>query len=903
MASPIIQIRRSAVAGKIPTTTQLSLGELAINTYDGKIYIEQDQGAVGVGTTVIVINPWNVGVGSEAYNINFTAGFVGIGTTNPTSKLSVVGDGNFTGIVTASSFNGYQTLLGTASSATKTFTVTVANKTANHRYFGSGSSSGYFIDGAESPFITLLPGKTYRFDQADGSNSSHPLRFYLEANRTTQYTTNVTTNGTAGSAGAYTEITIVDTTPIVLHYQCSNHANMGNAVSNAANFIDTPYQITARSGINATGVVTATTFVGALTGNVTGNATGLSGTPNITVGTVTGNLTGNVTGTATTATNLADAANITTGTINSARLSGTYDINVSFASTAGIATVAQGLTGTPNIVVGVVTATSFVKSGGTSSQFLKADGSIDSNTYLTTLSESDTLNTVTGRGNSTTNGISVGVLTATSGNFSGIITSSGANVSGVVTASSFSGSGSQLTGIVTSIVAGTNITISGSTGQVTINSTASGGGGSSQFVTTAAGIHTLSNVGIGTTNPIAVVSSANTSVLAAGIVTAYKFYGDGSGITGISAVARVTIQSGAPSSPVAGDLWYHSTLARLFVYYDDGDSDQWVDAAPFNLEGGGSGGGASVSVGATAPTGPADGDLWYNSNYGRLFIYYKDGTSDQWVDAAPFNFSVEDTPTKTENSFTATAGQTTFVVTYDVGFVEVYLNGIRLSSSEYTATSGTSVVLAEAAADGDIVDIIEIATGRGSTGAQGPAGPLTGIGTTGTSASHYPVIVSGTGDQDAFITTTSNYFTFIPSSGTLSVNQLNVGVTTLGVTTATNLTVQSLNCSGVATATDFNSTSDINLKDNVKVIDDPLAKVMQINGVSFNWKHTGGSSAGVIAQDVEKVLPGIVYQGSDDYKSLNYNGLIGLLIEAVKEQNETIEILKQKINTLEERLG
>ncbi|MBM4179897.1 MAG: hypothetical protein FJ211_11315, partial [Ignavibacteria bacterium] len=68
MASPIIQIRRSAVAGKIPTTTQLSLGELAINTYDGKIYIEQDQGAVGVGTTVIVINPWNVGVGSEAYN-------------------------------------------------------------------------------------------------------------------------------------------------------------------------------------------------------------------------------------------------------------------------------------------------------------------------------------------------------------------------------------------------------------------------------------------------------------------------------------------------------------------------------------------------------------------------------------------------------------------------------------------------------------------------------------------------------------------------------------------------------------------------------------------------------------------------------------------------------------------
>jgi len=82
---------------------------------------------------------------------------------------------------------------------------------------------------------------------------------------------------------------------------------------------------------------------------------------------------------------------------------------------------------------------SLVKSGGTSSQFLKADGSVDSSTYLTSYTETDTLNSVTGRGNSTANDISVGVLTATSGNFSSIITSSGAVISGVITASSFSG--------------------------------------------------------------------------------------------------------------------------------------------------------------------------------------------------------------------------------------------------------------------------------------------------------------------------------------------------------------------------------------------------------------------------------------------------------------------------------
>jgi hypothetical protein len=218
------------------------------------------------------------------------------------------------------------------------------------------------------------------------------------------------------------------------------------------------------------------------------------------------------------------------------------------------------------------------------------------------------------------------------------------------------------------------------------------------------------------------VTSANTTVLAAGIVTAYKFYGDGAGITGISAIARVTVQSSAPSSPTAGDLWYHTTLARLFVYFNDGNSSQWVDAAPFNLQGSGA---ATVSVGATAPTGPSDGDLWYNSNYGRLFVYYKDGDSDQWVDAAPFNFSGITTSTYTENSFVATAGQTTFSVTYDVGYVDVFLNGIRLSSSEYTASNGTSVVLKEAAALGDVVDIIEVATNRGPTGAKGDTGSST----------------------------------------------------------------------------------------------------------------------------------------------------------------------------------
>ena len=110
---------------------------------------------------------------------------------------------------------------------TITITVTVATKTASHPHHGSGSSSAYFLNGIESPHFHFVPGNTYKFDQADSSNSGHPLRFYYEAAKTTAYTTGVTTSGTPGSSGAYTQIIPTDATPMVLHYQCSSHGYMG----------------------------------------------------------------------------------------------------------------------------------------------------------------------------------------------------------------------------------------------------------------------------------------------------------------------------------------------------------------------------------------------------------------------------------------------------------------------------------------------------------------------------------------------------------------------------------------------------------------------------------------------------------------------------------------------------
>ena len=98
--------------------------------------------------------------------------------------------------------------------------------------------------------------------------------------------------------------------------------------------------------------------------------------------------------------------------------------------------------------------------------------------------------------------------------------------------------------------------------------------------------------------------------------------------------------------------------------------------------------------------------------------------------------------------------------------------------------------------------------------------------------------------------------------------------------------------SGILTVTDINSTSDIRYKENIQTIPDAVEKVLQLNGVTFDWKTTKTSSAGVIAQEVEKILPSLI--SGDDPKTVNYNGIIGLLVEAVKELSYEIEMLKQK---------
>ena len=131
-----------------------------------------------------------------------------------------------TGTIISSSSNAISSTLGTTSLGSvlvyQLFLVTVVDDGGNK----------YFLDGSNQTgsALTLTEGSTYRFDQSHSSNSGHPLRFSTTSNGThgggSEYTTGVTTSGTAGNAGAYVQITVAASAP-TLYYYCTNHSGMG----------------------------------------------------------------------------------------------------------------------------------------------------------------------------------------------------------------------------------------------------------------------------------------------------------------------------------------------------------------------------------------------------------------------------------------------------------------------------------------------------------------------------------------------------------------------------------------------------------------------------------------------------------------------------------------------------
>jgi hypothetical protein len=199
---------------------------------------------------------------------------------------------------------------------------------------------------------------------------------------------------------------------------------------------------------------------------------------------------------------------------------------------------------------------------------------------------------------------------------------------------------------------------------------------------------------------------------------------------------------------------------------------------------------------------------------------------------------------------------------------------LTINGTSYTAaTSGTSGAQGNQGPNGN----------NGSTGPQGNQGPNGSNGADGPQGRQGPTGIDGTqgrqgptGPQGA----TGNPF----GGGTFTG-----GIAVQGAITAT----------GDITAFE---TSDRRLKEKIEPIVDALSKINKISGNTFDWKegfdeiHShSGKDVGVIAQEIQEILPEIVVERSTGYLAVQYEKIIALLIEAIKEQQKQIEEIKEKI--------
>ena len=268
--------------------------------------------------------------------------------------------------------------------------------------------------------------------------------------------------------------------------------------------------------------------------------------------------------------------------------------------------------------------------------------------------------------------------------------------------------------------------------------------------------------------------------------------------------------------------------------------------------------------------------------------------------------------TRTEFVFTATDGQTTFntddsstSLAYVVGKIDVFLNGVRLAPADFTATSGTSIVLASGANTSDVMLVVAYGTFQVADLSAALTSALD-LGANKLTGSAIELDCSGditidAGGADTIFKDDGTEFGRITNSSSDFVLKTAVGDKDFilkGVDDSSEITALTVDMSAAGAATfnnDVTAFSDVILKDNIDTIDNALDRVKGMRGVFFDRKDNKQQrQTGVIAQEVEPFLPEVVRETKDEkkIKSVAYGNMVGVLIEAIKQLDAKIEELQ-----------
>ena len=428
----------------------------------------------------------------------------------------------------------------------------------------------------------------------------------------------------------------------------------------------------------------------------------------------------------------------------------------------------------------------------------------------------------------------------------------GAHVSGVVTATEFHGDGSNITGIST----------------LNITNYSAGGGG-------IGGDANINTTGIITAG----------AFFTTGIITAANFVGSGEGLTGVASTDN--IQTATDATFLANvNISGITTLAntnisglttatnKIEVRSDDGSEGRIdfycevsnahytrIQAAPH----------ASYAGNAIVVLPNSSGTLLLTDGSGASLTNLNGSNiASGTIAAARVATLNQDT---SGNAATATALETARTiggVSFD-GTANINLPGVNQAGNQNTSGNAATATALETART------------------------IGGVSFDGSANINLPgVNQSGTQDTSGTATNATNITLAAESSDTTCFPVFATAATgNQAPKTSSNLTYDSVD--EILSCTDFNTTSDINLKKDIEIITNANEILNQINGVNFTWIKSNKPSIGIIAQEIEKVLPQLVNERTDTgTKSVNYNGLIGVLIEAVKELSQRVEELERK---------